>query len=151
MNYRNRSGFTLAEILVVLAVISLLIGLLTSGGIAAKRQAKIFQTRTLIASLEAALDMYHVDFGAYPSDVNQQLWVNLLADSSTYAVNNDWKGPYISFDDNQLSGSLPNATVIDAWSNGCHYALDTVPPYRIWSDGTDGVDNSGAGDDITSW
>lgn len=143
-------GFTLVEILVVIAVIAILMGLVLSGGEQAKRRAHIYKAKAMIASIDTALALYHTDFGAYPAAGNQNL-VNLLADVATYSTNNDWHGPYMSFKSKDLGGSIPAATVIDSWANDYHYTLGTVPAYKIWSNGPDGQNDSGSDDDITSW
>ncbi|MCK4993785.1 MAG: type II secretion system protein GspG [Candidatus Omnitrophica bacterium] len=146
---RSLTGFTLIEILVILGVISILTGLIMNGGIAAKKRARIYQARTMIASLETALALYHVDFGAYPAAGNQNL-VNFLADTATYSSYSDWHGPYMSFKENDLSGSIP-ATLIDPWQIAYYYTMDSILPYKIWSGGPDQTDNSGNNDDIKSW
>ncbi len=143
-------GFTLIEILVILGVLSILTGLILSGGIAAKKRSKIYQAKTMIASLETALALYHVDFGAYPAAGNQNL-VNLLSDSTAYSSNSDWHGPYLSFKENDLNGNIPSATVIDPWGADYYYTMDSALPYKIWSRGPDQIDDSGANDDIKSW
>ena len=147
---KKTSGFTLVEILVILGVISMLGGLILSGSIIAKKRSKIYQTRAMIASLETALALYHVDFGAYPNAGNQNL-VNLLADSSTYSSNADWHGAYLSFKNNDLNGNIPNATVIDPWGMDYQYTMDSTLPYKIWSNGPDQTNDSGLNDDIKSW
>ena len=149
-NYSAFDGFTLVEILVILGVIAILTGLILSGGIAAKKRAKIYQARTMIASLETALALYHVDFGAYPAAGNQNL-VNLLFDSAAYSPNSDWHGPYMSFKKNDLNGSIPSAAVIDPWEVDYHYTMDSALPYKIWSNGPDQQNDNGADDDIISW
>jgi len=57
----------------------------------------------------------------------------------------------MSFKDDDLNGSIPNATVQDPWKNSYHYTLGTIPAYKIWSNGPDGADDSGTDDDIKSW
>lgn len=137
-------GFTLIEILVILGIISILAGLIMSGGTAAKKKAKIYQAKTMIASLETALALYHVDFGTYPAAGNQNL-VNLLSDTS-YSSNSDWHGPYMSFKEHDLSASI---TVIDPWGVDYHYTMDSLLPYKIWSYGPDKTNDTN--DDIISW
>lgn len=144
------TGFTLIEILVILGVLSILSGLIMSGGIAAKKRSKIYQAKTMVASLETALALYHVDFGAYPVAGNQNL-VNFLADSATYSSNSDWHGPYMSFKEKGLNGTIPNATVIDPWGIDYYYTMDAALPYKIWSRGPDQINNNGTNDDIKSW
>jgi general secretion pathway protein G len=141
-------GFTLIEMLAVLAIISILMGLVLSGGEQAKKRARIYKTKAMIASIDTALALYHTDFGAYPAAGNQNL-VNLLADAATYSANNDWHGSYMSFKSEDLSGVMPNATVIDPWGHDYEYSLGTVPAYKIWSKGPDGTTSTD--DDIISW
>lgn len=153
MRERLKKGFdafTLVEVLVTIAVISILLALITTGGTAARRKSKIYQVKTMIASLQTALALYHVDFGAYPPSGNQNM-VNLLVDVATYSSNDDWHGPYMSFKDTDLNGNIPNATLVDSWDRDYYYILDTNPPYKIWSAGPNNTDESGGGDDIKSW
>jgi prepilin-type N-terminal cleavage/methylation domain len=144
------SGFTMVEILVILAIISLLIGLIVSGADSVRRKSKVYQAQAMIASLETALALYHVDFGAYPAAGNLNM-VTLLTDSVNLGGNPEWRGPYMSFKENDLTGKVPNATVIDPWKHAYGYDLPGIPEYRIWSAGPNGIDEDGAGDDIKSW
>ncbi|MFH1094233.1 MAG: type II secretion system protein GspG [Candidatus Omnitrophota bacterium] len=146
---KSLTGFTLIELLVILGIISILAGLILSGGTAAKKKAKIYQAKTMISSLETALAIYHVDFGAYPAAGNQIL-VNLLSDTA-YSSNSDWHGPYMSFKKNDLNGNIPSATVIDPWGIDYYYTMDSALPYKIWSHGPDQQNDNGADDDIISW
>ena len=149
-NHIVSKGFTLIEILVVIAIISVLMGMILSGGNQAKKRARIYKTKAMITSLETALALYHTDFGAYPAAGNQNL-VNDLADTDGNASNNDWHGPYMSFKAADLNGSIPAATVLDAWGKDYKYnnpyPLGDVPPYEIKSLGPDGKDGT---DDISN-
>ncbi|MBU4305957.1 MAG: type II secretion system protein GspG [Candidatus Omnitrophica bacterium] len=149
---RGVTGFTLVELMVVVAIITILMGFIISGSAAAKRSAKIYQAKTLIASLETAIAVYQVDFGTYPESGNQNL-VNSLADAATYGGDPNWHGPYMSFKENDLDGTIPNADIVDPWRNAYHYDFneDNIPQYKIWSNGPDGGDDSGNADDIKSW
>jgi general secretion pathway protein G len=148
------SGFTLMELLTVIAVISILMGMILTGGEKAKLKAKVYKTQAMISSIDTAVSMYHTDFGAYPPSGNQNL-VNLLANSGVYGANPSWNGPYMSFKSDDLSGSIAsgNATVTDAWGNDLYYNLEASPPpdYKIWSRGPDQGNDNGLDDDIISW
>ncbi|MFH1062068.1 MAG: type II secretion system protein GspG [Candidatus Omnitrophota bacterium] len=139
-------GFTLMEVLAVLAIISFLMGMILSGGNQANKRARIYKTKAMIASLDTALALYHTDFGFYPASGNQNM-VNSLA-GPAYASEDDWHGPYMSFKAEDLSGVMPNATVIDPWGTDYSYALGTVPAYEIKSWGPDKANNTS--DDISS-
>ena len=102
----SESGYSLLEILVVLAIIATLMTLVAprlmgnldkSKKIAAKAQAK---------TLRLALDSYKLDTGRYPS-VNEGLAVLINPPTGT---STNWFGPY-------LDGDLPN----DPWNNAFIY------------------------------
>ncbi len=59
-------GFTLVEVLVVVAIISLLMGLLVPSLMRAGSKAKVTETATLIEKIKAALQAYEHDHGDYP-------------------------------------------------------------------------------------
>lgn len=143
----NSCGFTLIEVLAVIAIMAMLMGMILSGGNQAKKRARIYKTKAMIASLDTALALYHTDFGTYPAASNLTL-VNDLADVAGNATNNDWHGPYMSFKNQDLSGIIPSATVIDPWGTDYSYTLGTVPAYEIKSLGPDKVNNTS--DDISS-
>ncbi|MCA9244478.1 MAG: prepilin-type N-terminal cleavage/methylation domain-containing protein [Phycisphaerales bacterium] len=62
----NRRGFTLVELLTVIAIISLLISILVPSLQAARNQAKKTATAAQIASLDTGTEMFRNDFNQYP-------------------------------------------------------------------------------------
>lgn len=62
----NEGGFTLVELLTVLAIIALLIGLLVPALNTTRRFAKDVRQRAQFHSIEAALETFHGDYGDYP-------------------------------------------------------------------------------------
>jgi prepilin-type N-terminal cleavage/methylation domain-containing protein len=82
-------GFTLVEMLIVIAVIGILSGLVMRGVVLAKQTAAIAVTQQRISRLQIAIESYHQDEGAYPAqglspdaDENHlpQLYVALLGE-----------------------------------------------------------------------
>ncbi|GMV83031.1 MAG: hypothetical protein AMXMBFR7_42150 [Planctomycetota bacterium] len=63
---RRARGFTLLEMLVVIAIIILLIGLLLPVLAAARRHARAAATKSTIHNLKIGLDNYRLDWGIYP-------------------------------------------------------------------------------------
>lgn len=61
-----RRGFTLVELLTVIAIISLLIGILVPSLNAARNQAKKTASAAQIASLDTGTEMFRNDFNQYP-------------------------------------------------------------------------------------
>ncbi|MCL2330424.1 MAG: type II secretion system GspH family protein [Phycisphaerae bacterium] len=65
-NSSRRRGFSLVELLTVVAIIALLIGILMPALGMARRAAKVSQARQFIAALERGLETFNTDLGQYP-------------------------------------------------------------------------------------
>lgn len=87
---RREAGFTLLELLVVLAILGLLIGLVAPRVLGVFGTAKEKIVRLNIANLGTDLDMYKLDVGSYPS--TEQGLQALLIRPADIA---NWDGPYI--------------------------------------------------------
>lgn len=127
-DHRNsRGGFTLVEVLLVVAILGILAGVVVVNLSGRRESANIQATRASIASVCTALDLYEVDTGRYPSSLEGLV-------SSDGAAN--WNGPY-------LQGGAP----ADAW--GTKLSLQrSEGGYKVISAGPDM--SMGGGDDITS-
>lgn len=141
MNRRStrRAGFTLLEILVVLAIIGLLAGLAITNvdkifGGAQQTTAKIFVDQTL----RTALTSYRVSMGSFPTTAE-----GLQALVTPPSTRSDrWRGPYIE----------GNKIPVDPWEEAYQYAYPGTrnkDGYDLWSKGPD--KQSGTGDDIGNW
>lgn len=134
-----RRGFTLLEILVVLAIIGMLVGVLVKnvgGGFETGQAstAKIFVN----SSVKTSLIRYRIDMGDFPSSTE-----GLEAMVSAPAGKADkWKGPYID------GGKLP----VDPWNEPYVYrnpGTRNKTSYDILSKGPDKTE--GTADDIGNW
>jgi general secretion pathway protein G len=126
---RSRGGFTLIEILVVIAVISLLAALVAPNVFQHVGTAKDAAARSQIEMLGAALDSYRLDNGRYPTTDQglEALWTEPTLEPRP----TNWRGPY-----------LRKAVPADPWSNPYVYASPgELHPngYDLISLGADGV------------
>jgi general secretion pathway protein G len=86
----REAGFTLLEILVVVAILGLLIGLVAPAALRQLGGAQVSVAKQSIQRLAGVLDLYRLDMGAYPS--TEQGLQALLAQPSGAA---GWNGPYL--------------------------------------------------------
>ncbi len=84
-------GFTLLEILVVVAILGLLIGLVAPAVLRQFGGAQVNVAKQSIGSLASVLDMYKLDVGSYPT--TEQGIAALSTDPGGVA---GWNGPYVN-------------------------------------------------------
>ena len=87
---RDEHGFTLLELLVVLAILGLLIGLVAPAALRQLGSAKEKIAHQTIERLASVLDMYKIDVGTYPT-TEQGLQALLTRPSGVTR----WSGPYL--------------------------------------------------------
>jgi general secretion pathway protein G len=90
---RDERGFTLLELLVVLAILGLLIGLVAPAALRQLGSAKEKVAHQSIERLASVLDMYKLDVGTYPT-TEQGLQALLTRPSGVTR----WSGPYLKGD-----------------------------------------------------
>ena len=134
---KNMSGFTILEVLVVLAIIGSIMGLVATNIIGAADDAKIKTTKSQIKLIEGALDLYKLDNYQYPT-TEQGLEALINKPTSSPEPKNYKAGGY-------LKG---NKVPTDDWNNELVYFRETANKYVILSMGADGVE--GGEDDISS-
>lgn len=131
--HRRRRGFTLMEVLLVLAILVILGSFVTVGYVQLQRQANINAARGQIGMLESAVDHYTLAIGTPP---NTQDGLEALRNAPQGLPNpRKWTGPYIT-------EQLP----LDPWGQPYQYEQIDNETYKIWSNGPDG--QQGNEDDI---
>lgn len=131
---RRRRGFTLMEVLLVLAILVILGSLVGVSIFQMQKNANVRAAKTQIGMIEKALTAYQVDMGSYPS--SQQGLDALMAVPADARNAAKWSGPYL---EKQIPG--------DPWGNPFTYELTSPEQFQITSPGPDG--SAGTADDIT--
>lgn len=131
-------GFTLLELLVVVAIIGLLAGYVGPKYFGQLGKAEVKTARAQIVALSKALDQYRLDIGHYPS--TQQ---GLTSLNSKPAGESKWAGPYLT----------KNEIPLDPWGRAYLYkSPGDHGDFDLSSYGKDGrPGGSGEDADIGNW
>lgn len=135
---RRSSGYTLVELLVVLAILGLLVALAAPRVIRYLGTAKTDTARIQIQKLGGVLDLYRLEIGHYPTE---EEGLAALVDRPPQVE--AWNGPYLK---NRQSLIDPWGTPYVYRSPGEHGEYDL---YTLGADGKEGGD--GEDQDIASW
>jgi len=135
---RRARGFSLIELLVVLVILGLLAGLVGPQVMKYVGGAKTDSAKLQIENLGAALDMYRLEVGRYPS-----------TSQGIEALNKDpgdapgWNGPYLK----------KNVEIKDPWGADYQYRFPGEHgEYDLYSYGADGTPGGeGENADVVSW
>lgn len=130
---KKRAGFTLLEVLIVLAIIGVIAAMAVPRLLGTQQAAIVKSTKIAIVDLEKAAQIFAVDNSGNPPETVDELMVK--RDDGTAA----------------LLDKIP----VDGWGNPLNYEFpntraETDGP-AIWSNGKDGKNDNGSGDDINNW
>lgn len=134
---KKQIGFTLIELLVALVVLTLLASVVGPNIMKALSKAESGTAKIQIEDLAAALDMYRLEVGHYPS---QDQGLQSLVEKPSGVVG--WNGPY-------LKKGVPK----DPWGREYHYVYPgdhgAFDLYSLGADNQPGGEKENA--DIESW
>ena len=135
---RRQGGFTLMELLVVLAILGLLVSLVGPQVLNQLGGAKTKTTKIQIKDLEQSLEMYKLDVGRFPSTSEG---LNALVDKPGNAAG--WNGPYFK------GGKVPSYP----WNREYHYKYPgehaEMDIFSYGQNGSPGGDGEDA--DVNNW
>ena len=121
---KRHRGFTLIEMLVVLAIIGLIVGLVGPRVLNYLADSKTKAAQIQIENIASALDLFYLDTGRYPST---EEGLSALVQKPADVIS--WNGPYLK------ASSVPR----DPWGHGYVYrAPGQNGPYDIGSLGPEG-------------
>jgi prepilin-type N-terminal cleavage/methylation domain-containing protein len=125
---KPRAGFTLVELLVVVAIIAILAGLITVAASRAIVTARVATIRTEINQLETALELYKQKYGEYPPDFTNAAavtrHVQMMFPRYTGNALNDIAAAYGASDVTKLSP----ASALVIWLGGVPAAKGSTVP-----------------------
>jgi len=118
-------GYTLTEILVVMAIIGLIAAVLTPNLVGQLGRSRAKTAQVQVETVAAAVEMFRADVGRYPSQAE-----GLQSLISQPADGEGWTGPYVK-NDRQLQ---------DPWGNRLEYRRgEDGRTFAVVSLGADGV------------
>jgi general secretion pathway protein G len=135
---RSENGFTLLELLVVLAIMGMLAAIIAPQVIKYLGTSRTQTAKVQIQYVMQGLELFRVDVGRYPT---QQEGLAALVDSTPSAPN--WNGPYLK----------KESAIQDPWGNPYLYQIPgqhgEVDVYSLGSDKAPG--GTGEAQDVGSW
>jgi general secretion pathway protein G len=136
---RSRTaGFTLLELLVVLVILGLLAAVATPQVLKYLSRARTQSAALQIHDLSAALDLYRLDVGHYPSE--EEGLASLVEAPATAA---NWNGPYVK----------KREMLKDPWGHPYNYLIPGQHgDFDLYSLGADNAEGGDAeNQDVTNW
>ena len=131
---RKDAGFTLLEMLAVLAILGMLVSLVAPRVIGYLSESKVKTAKIQIEAFASAIDLYQLDTGRVPNSAET---LEALVRKPASAKN--WNGPYLR------GGTVPK----DPWGNAYLYRQPGQHgAYDLYSLGAEGREGQG---NVSNW
>lgn len=138
----RRAGFTLLEVLLVLAILGVIAAIVVPNLLGRQQKAMVDATKSSIGSLETALQSYAIDHDGEMPQGGQDIMLSAILEPKDR-------------DGKDMQPYLPKQPK-DAWGQvlnyrypGTHQTVKSRPD--IWSNGPDKKNDDGSGDDVNNW
>lgn len=131
---KSNAGYTLTELVIVIVVLGLVAAAVTPQIIGRFRKSKSQSAFLQMQTIAAAVDMFYVDMGRYPTDAES---ISVLWTAPTGTTNSSaWAGPYVR----------EQSTLIDPWGEPFIYIPPTtvLGTYQLKTLGVDKVEGGTA-------
>jgi len=125
--YRDREGFTLVELMIVIIILAILTGIAVPSYMVLRNRARNAAAQSELRNIATAIEMYFADKESYPA-------TTFVAMAAALEAGDDGGNPYMN-----------NVPSNDPWGVGYVYTL-AAGSYTLESYGIDGAD--AGGDDI---
>lgn len=127
---RRSGGFTLIEVLIVIAIIVALSGLVGVALFQRRDEAKVDLAKTDMNTIKSAMKQFYLHFDRYPTSEEGvvALWDKSMLDDPE--LEDKWRG--------YLDAKMEK----DRWGNEWGYEQLSYNSYRIWSFGPDGEEDT---------
>jgi general secretion pathway protein G len=141
----RRGGFTLLEILIVLAIIIVIAAMVVPNLVGAQQKANEDATYAIIKGVESVAKRYAVDHsGTYYVGSGQSAWQEFITPAT---FRGKQLRPYYEEPPTDAWGNVLSYE----WTGDGHSKNSGALKPAIWSFGPNGQDDSGDGDDINNW
>ena len=138
---RHAPGFTLFEVMIVIAIIVALTGLVSIALLSRMKRAKLDLAQTDLNTIKSGLKGFFLDFDRYPSD---EEGIAVLWDKNVLSSDADTT---------KWSAQLEEPMINDRWGHHWNYRQQSEhgdeTKFDLWSMVPDGQD--GTEDDVVSW
>jgi len=137
---QRRRGFTIIEMLVVIAILAILVGMTVPALLKMKSRGFVTQAKSLIEVLKASLEEYASEYGDYPPTYINPFYeedINPGIESALAALYTGKGGPFVELEDKYLAnldedtaetnltgwvfGDLALREIVDPWGNPLIY------------------------------
>lgn len=134
---RERTGFTLMEVLLVLAIMGIIMSMVVPKLLGRQQHANVDATRLSIRGVEQAIKMYALDHGgSFPASTNGLA----ILQEPPNSRDPRWRGPYLE------------NNPVDAWGTPLNYSYPGRKNLRGFDIISAGPDRTpGTDDDIGNW